>query len=302
MLMSLLPMKKLSPRTAVILMAASISCLIAAGSGSITRLSVDPEASVVPMFEAIESGQIQVRMTAMNPREGRVFFTNKTDKPLTIAVPKAIVGMHVLPQVGNAGNGLFGPAAGNNGNNQGNAGAGLAQSVGGILGAIGNNAPGVNGFGNVNGNGNANGNGINGFGNLPAGNFFSVPPEKTVQLAFRSVCLNHGRPDPNPGMKYQVTKLESYTSDPVLQQLLENDSSTTNRDAQQAAAWHVANGMSWSALAGLTTQPVPGVKAPLFKKSQLEAAKKLVEAAEKDAHNRPAKAGSSAALVSSTSQ
>ena len=187
----------------------------------------------------------------------------------------------ILPQVGNnAGNGFFG----NNGNNnQANNGAnGQAQSAGGILGAIGNG----NGNGNGNGFPNAPG-GMN--NNFPGNNFFSIPPEKTVQLDLRSVCLNHGRPNPNAGMKYRLTKVESYTTDPVLQQLLEDYSPRTNKDVQQAVAWHLANGLSWKQLANLTEQRIPGVNVPLFTTTQLDSARELVEQAKQNAEKRPAK-------------
>ncbi len=253
----------------------SVLCLIGAGTGSIKKLTLDPDAPVVELFDGIDKGQVDVRVAMANPYEGKVFFTNRTDKPLTVAVPKAVVGVHVLPQAANnAGNGFFG----NNGNNnQPNNGAnGQAQSAGGNLGAVGNG----NGFPNAPG-------GMN--NNFPGNNFFSIPPEKTVQLDFRSVCLNHGRPNPTAGMKYRLTKVESYTTDPVLQQLLEDYSPRTNKDVQQAAAWHLANGLSWKQLANLTQQRIPGVAVPLFTKPQLDAARELVEQAKKNAAERPAK-------------
>ena len=257
----------------------SMLCLIGAGTGSIKKLTLDPDAPVVELFDGIEHGQVDVRLAMMTPYEGKVFVTNRTDKPLTVAVPKAVVGVHVLPQVGNnAGNGFFGNN-GNGNNNQANNGAnGQAQGVGGVLGAIGN--------GNGNGNGlpNAPG-GMN--NNFPGNGFFSIPPEKTVQLGLRSVCLNHGRPEPNAAMKYRLTKVESYSTDPVLQQLLEDYSPRTNKDVQQAAAWHLANGLSWKQLANLTEQRIPGVAVPLFTKTQIDSARELVELAKRNVEKRP---------------
>lgn len=244
----------------------TVAGLLGAGTGSITKLSLNPDAAVVELFSGLESGQLDVRMVALNAHEGKVFFTNQTDKPLTVAIPKAIVGVHVLPQFGNQGPaGLVGANANNNQANNGS--NGQAQGVGGIFGAVGNN----------NGLPNAPGGLQNQF---PGNNFFSIPPEKTVQLALRSVCLNHGRPDPNAGMKYQITKVESYTTDPVLQQLLNDYSVRTSKEAQQAAVWHVANGLSWKKLANLTQQRIPGVAVPLFTKTQIDSARELVERAE----------------------
>ncbi|MEK6261190.1 MAG: hypothetical protein AABP62_21530 [Planctomycetota bacterium] len=269
----------------------SLLCLIGAGTGSIKKLTLDTDAPVVELFDGMEQGQVDVRMAMMNPHEGKVFFTNRTDKPLTVAVPKAVVGVHVLPQVGNnAGNGFFGNG-GNNNNNQANNGAnGQAQSAGGALGAVGNGNGNGNGFPNAPG-------GMN--NNFPGNNFFSIPPEKTVQLDFRSVCLNHGRPNPNAGMKYRLTRVESYTTDPVLQQLLEDYSPRTNKDVQQAAAWHLANGLSWKQLANLTEQRIPGVAVPLFTKTQLDSARELVEQAKQNAAERPTKKDAAPAAVAS---
>ncbi len=264
----------------------SLLCLIGAGTGSIKRLTLDAEAPVVELFDGIEQGQVDVRMSMASPYEGKVFFTNRTDKPLTVAIPEAVVGVHVLPQFGNnAGNGFFGNNNNGNGNgngngNQANNGAnGQAQSAGGVLGAVGNK-------GNGNGFPNAPGGMQNKF---PGNNFFSIPAEKTVQLDFRSVCLNHGRPNPNAAMKYRMTKVEAYTTDPVLQQLLEDYSPRTSKDVQQAAAWHLANGLSWKQLANLTDQKIPGVHTPLFTKAELDAARELVERSKQNAEERPAK-------------
>lgn len=258
----------------------SLLCLIGAGTGSIKKLTLDADAPVVELFDGIEQGQVDVRTSMANPYEGKVFVTNRTDKPLTVAIPKAVVGVHVLPQFGNnAGNGAFG----NNGNNnQANNGAnGQAQSAGGNLGAIENNG---------NGNGNGFPNAPGGMQNkFPGNNFFSIPAEKTVQLDFRSVCLNHGRPNPNAAMKYRMTKVEAYTTDPVLQQLLEDYSPRTNKDVQQAAAWHLANGLTWKQLANLTQQKIPGVHTPLFTKAELDSARELVEWAKQNAEERPVK-------------
>jgi hypothetical protein len=268
----------------------SLLCLVGAGTGSIKKLTLDPDAPVVELFDGMEHGQLDVRMAAMNPHEGKVFITNRTDKPLTVAIPKAVVGVHVLPQiVNNAGNGVFG----NNGNNnQANNGAtGQAQGVGGVLGAIGN--------GNGNGNGNGFPNAPGGMqNNFPGNGFFSIPPEKTVQLSLRSVCLNHGHPEPNAGMKYRLTRIESYTTDPVLQQLLEDYSPRTNKDVQQAAAWHLANGLSWKQLANLTEQRIPGVAVPLFTRTQLDLARELVDRAQKNAAERPAKKDGTSTVAS----
>ena len=264
--------------TAVATCCAVSLALMGASRGAITKLTLNPDAPVVDMFDGMEQGQFEVRLVAQSPHEGRIFITNKTDKPLTVAVPKGLVGVHVLPQIGlNPGNNPIGnqPGGLNNGQNGQN---GLAQSVGGNAAPAGNNAfPGG-------GPGFPGNNGQNGLG------FFSIPPEKTVQIALNSVCLNYGRREPNAALRYQLVRAETVTTDPVLLQLLEEYSPRTNRDVQQAAAWHLTNGLTWEQIAQLTDQKVPGQPTPLFTPRQIQGARELVEQVKKHAADRPKKA------------
>ncbi len=264
--------------------------LMGASRGAITKLTLNPEAPVVDLFDGMEQGQFDVRLVAQSPHEGRIFITNKTDKPLTVAVPKGLVGVHVLPQIGlNPGNNLIGnqPGGLNNGQNGQN---GLAQSVGGNAAPVGNNAfPG--GGPGFPGNNGQNNNFPNGLG------FFSIPPEKTVQIALNSVCLNYGRREPNAALKYQLVRAETVTTDPVLLQLLEEFSPRTNRDVQQAAAWHLTNGLTWEQIAQLTDQKVPGNPTPLFTPRQIQGARELVEQVTKHAADRPKKADTVRSVV-----
>lgn len=256
--------------------------LMGASRGAITKLTLDPKAPVVDLFEGEAQSQFEIRLVAQDAHDGKIFITNKTDKPLTVSLPKGLVGVQILPQalqggfnqIGNGfANGMFGGPNGQNGQNGGG-----AQTVGGNAGAAGQN-----GFPNQ-------GAGFPGGGQFPgAGPFFSIPPEKTVQLAFNSVCLNYGLREPHAGMKYKLAKAEAVTSDPALLQLLEDYSPRTNRDVQQAAAWHLANGLTWEQIARLADEKVPGNPVLMFSPQTVQAAKALVEKAEKAAADRPAK-------------
>ncbi len=275
----------------------AVSCLVClalmgASRGSITKLTLDPDAPVVELFDGLAKGQVDVRLVAQNAHEGKIFITNKTDKPLTVAIPKGLAGIPVLAQIGfNGGNNgnLFGQNQLNGQNGQNN---GQTQAVGGNASPLGAN-------GGVNGNG-AFPNAPNQFNNnFPnAIGFFSIPPEKTVQIGLNSVCLNHGRREPNAGVKYQLVKAESVTTDPVLIQLLEDYSARTNREAQQAAAWHLANGLSWEQIGQLTDQKIPGSPTPLFSAAHLKGAKSLVDQAKKSAAERPKKVEPVSSVVS----
>ncbi len=83
------------------------------------------------------------------------------------------------------------------------------------------------------------------------GGFFSIPAEKTVQFPITSVCLNHGKAEPMPKMTYRLVKLEDYTSDPVLQELLEavgTGKYDDRKQAAQAATWTLTDKMSFEQL------------------------------------------------------
>lgn len=252
--------------------------LTAGNTGPIRQLSLDPEARVVDLFEGEKDRQLGLRMVAQNPKSGLVFVTNRSPESLTVAVPKAVIGVHILPQFGQ-GQGLgnqngFGQGNGF-GNQQAGGGGGLGQNTGGTLGPMGNNQ----GFpGQQNG-----ANGLN-----PAGNgFFSIPPGKTVQLQLRSVCLSYGRPDPTPAMKYKLVRVEDQVSDPVLQELLAGINERSDRDAVQAAAWHLANGLSWEQIAKISNQRLAGVFTPMFSAGEVRNANLLVETARKLVESRP---------------
>ena len=64
------------------------------------------------------------------------------------------------------------------------------------------------------------------------------------------VCLEHGKPDPNPKMAYRIVPLEEFTSDPKIRVLCEAlvDGHIAQNTAQ-AVAWHIMDKMSWEQLA-----------------------------------------------------
>lgn len=274
----------------------AVACLslltagISAGEKVIRQLSLDKNAEVVELFDGVDAGQLEVKMSALNANEAHVFVRNTTDAPLTVAVPKAAVGVPILPQ-------LFGQQGNFFGNNQNqNQGPGLnsglagglnqlgvqSQAVGGQFQPFGSNQPGFM-------NGNGLGNGTGNF-NLPGNfnGFFSIPPEKTVQIKLRSVCLNYGLPDPNPGISYELRRLETTITNPVLCELLERYSPRVDQNAMQAAAWHLANNLDWKQMQRLPNNDVSGLAGgTMFTPKDLNAAQALVKSAEEAAKDRP---------------
>ncbi len=136
----------------------------------------------------------------------------------------------------------------------------LAQAGFGMGGLGGNQ-----GFGNQGG-------GNQGYQNF-GGGFFNVPAERVGEIPVEGVCLNHGLKDPRPNIAYKVVPVEEYSSDPALKELL-----TMYREgrythaAAQAAAWHIANGMSWQELATKHIQRANGQRVPYFAPQDLRLA------------------------------
>lgn len=269
-------------------MCLAVTLLCAANRGPIRNLTLDPDADVVPLFDGVAAEQFDVRVSALDAHHANVVISNTTDSSLTVALPKAAVGVHVLPQFnpnggflqGNQGGDLFSGA--NNGGNQ-------AQSVGGPLqgmGANNNNGP----FGNNNFFG-------QGFPSLPAematadfkeyGGLATIPAGKSIQLQMKSVCLNYGKDEPRSKLTYRLIPVAAHSSDPLLAELLESYTERVDREVMQAAVWHVANGLSWDQVRQLPDRRIPGVSATLFNRSQVESARKLVAAAEDEAKSRP---------------
>jgi len=108
------------------------------------------------------------------------------------------------------------------------------------------------------------------------GGMFSIPPESVVSVPFKSVCLEHGKPEPNASNRYTLVPVAKFNSDPVLFQLLKIVSSRkVDPQAAQAAAWHLTNKMSFDELAAKTDDSVGG-QAPYFTQDQLVGAQQLL--------------------------
>lgn len=244
---------------AVALLATS-SSFAAKKSGAITKPKFDPEAPVVELFAGMESGQLDTKLIMKNEFSGNLLIENKTDGPLTVQMPDAYVGVHVLNQFG--GGGLGG---GLGGGQQGGGGGAQAAGGGGQQGG---------GFGG----------GQQGGG---GGGFFSIPPEKVVRLPFNSVCLEHGKPTPRPRMEYVIVPVEKFSQDPLLRELLVMISSgRISQKAGQAAAWHLSNGKSWRELAAMADNHVGRPDTPHFSYADLQSAQALLANAKVRAEHR----------------
>ena len=246
----------------------AVVCLTGAKKGPIKKLTFDPDAPVVELFDGIDNGTFEVRVAPKNEFSAKVFITNTTDKPQTVQLPKAAVGVHVLKQflpqqIGGSG---FGDTSGSQG--------GGGQQTGGNLQSTGSQgSQGQFPFSGNNGNG-----------------FFSIPAESIVQLQFNTVCLNHGDPTPRLKMTYELRRVEDRVKSEALRVLLAGyNPRRIDRKTMQAAAWHLANDMSWKQLAAKKVTAIGLIATPYLSRKQLSEAKKLVASAKEIVNNGPKK-------------
>lgn len=235
----------------------------------ITKPQFDPDARKVELFEAMEAGEVEVKLIARDSTGGNVLIENKTGEPLSVQLPEAFVGVQVFKQIGGIGpgGGLTGlggtTGVGLTGQTGYGAAAGIAQPFGGGMGmmGMGMGMPGMMGMG-----------------------FYSIPPESVARIPYRSVCLAHGKPEPSPNKTYQMVRVESFTNDPVLAQLITllNDPKI-DQHALQAATWHITDGMSWQQLAAKRADELGIAPRPYFSPAHLQFAQQTFVIAQQKA-------------------
>jgi hypothetical protein len=82
------------------------------------------------------------------------------------------------------------------------------------------------------------------------GGMMRIPAEKQLKLKVTTVCLEHGKRDPNPRAAYKMIPAEQFISDTRVVEickLLGYNRLTQN--VAQAAAWHLTDNLSWQELA-----------------------------------------------------
>ena len=113
------------------------------------------------------------------------------------------------------------------------------------------------------------------------GGAFSIPPEGVRTLRVATVCLEHGKREPSPRYPYKLAELESFSSDPQLALVMEAlGRGEISQKVAQAAAWHMANGLTWEQLAAEKIDHAGGVPdEPFFAAAELLAAQRVVAVA-----------------------
>lgn len=239
----------------------------------IPAVKLDESLDHIDVFEGIEQGLLDVKMIPKDAMGGNLLIENKGDKPLNVDFPAAFIGKQVLKQFGGGqGGGGFGGGQGGGGFGGGQGGGGGQQQGGGLGG-------GQQGGGGGFGGGQQGGGG--------GGGFFSVPADKVIRVTYRSVCLEHGKPEPNSRMAYSIGKVESFSSDPVLEETLKMVASgQLDPQAGQAATWHITDKMSWEQLAAKSIPHVGRPATPYFSAETLARAQNIHVAAVTRANDR----------------
>lgn len=235
---------------------------------------VDASLDHIDVFEGIEKGVLDVKMIPKDAMGGNLLIENKGDKPLNVDFPAAFIGKQVLKQFGGQQGGFGGGQQGGIGGGQ--QGGGQAQG-----GGLGGGQQGGGGFG---------GGGQQGGG----GGFFSIPADRIVRVTYRSVCLEHGKPEPNSRMTYRIGKVEEISNDPVLEETLKMVASgQLDPQAGQAATWHITDKMSWEQLAAKSIPHVGRPATPYFSPETLARARNIHVTAVARAKEREEKSGKS---------
>ncbi|NLX95151.1 MAG: hypothetical protein GXY83_03135 [Rhodopirellula sp.] len=254
--------KKWLPRLGL---AAGMAIVLSGWLFAADRADTAPAATTtVEMFSAIESGQIDVKLIPKNSKQARIMIENKTDQPLSVKLPEAFAGVPVLAQFG-GGMGGGGLGGGLGGGGMGGGGGG-AQTMGGGMGG------GMGGMGGMGGGGMG---------------MFNVAPEQVGQFKVTTVCLEHGKDEPNPHVPYEIRPLEEVTSEPEVLELCSMlGKGMMDQRVAQVAAWHLANDMSWQELAAKQLRFANGTRASYFSPQEIRAAMQVVAVANQAVQQR----------------
>jgi hypothetical protein len=225
----------------------------------------DPEHKTVDLFDGMASGELDVQLIAKDASRCRLLVTNRTPKPLNVRVPEVLGAAPVLAQA---------PVAPPGGQNPSNSAVpqSLGLSMPGVPGA-GPNAGANRGLWNVpNAGRNPQA--------APLGGLFNLAPEAVGQFRLPSVCLEHGKPNPRPGIFYRLVALERLAPRPELAEVLRMlGRREVDQKIAQAAAWRLNNGMSWTEVAAVRIHHLVGPDEPFFTPAQIASAKRAVERA-----------------------
>lgn len=238
-------LKRIAACALVVACSCLVSSSLVAAERSVKNLrQPNPDDATVEMFAAMEAQQIEVRVIPKDDTESRIIIANKTKQPLNVKLPQAFAGRPILAQAAGIGGGGGGRNGG--GGNQ-SMGGGMMGGGGGMMGGMG---------------------------------MFNIPPEQVGQFKVATVCLEHGKKEPRPNVPYEIVPLEEVTTEPGVRELLVAfGKGQMNQRAAQAAAWHLANGMSWQELANKRIEHLNGTSEAWFNPLEIRAGMQFAQAA-----------------------
>ena len=242
------------------------------------------EAKSIELFAAMEQGLLNVNFIGKDATDANLIFKNNGPDPLNIVLPTTFGAVPVLAQGlggvgggGLGGGGLGGGGLGGGGLGGGGGGQGVGGGFGGGGGGLGGGGLGGGGLGGGGGGG-------AGFG----GGLFRVEPDRPRKMTVATVCLHHGKPDPNPRMKYKLVRLAEVNESPVIEGICYGlATGKVSQNVAQAAAWHVANGLTWDELVRKprVVSEYTGIEM-FFSRLEVQAAMRLTALASSEAEER----------------
>jgi len=123
-------------------------------------------------------------------------------------------------------------------------------------------------------------------GGMGMGGMMNVPPEKVGKLKVPTVCLEHGKDEPRPKVPYEIKPIAEFTDRAEVHEICRMVGNGMNQRVAQAAAWHLANDMSWRELAGKQLRFANGTRAPYFNPVEIRAAMRAATLATQLAERR----------------
>jgi hypothetical protein len=204
-----------------------------------------------------------------------------------------------LAQFGGGGFGGGGFGGGGMGG-MGGGGMGMGGMGGGGNQGLGGGMGGMGGMGGGGMGGMGMGGGGFGGGGFGGGGFFNVAPEKTGKIKVATVCLEHGKADPNPRIPYKIVPLETFKSDPKVYEVCAMlGRGEIDQASAQAAAWHFTDEMTFEELvAKIGVKHLNGSTEPFFAPQQVVRGAQIAHEAQRRSQQRSSKKDSSAVSLS----
>lgn len=131
-------------------------------------------------------------------------------------------------------------------------------------------------------------------GGMGGGAMFNLAPEQVGQIKAPAVCLEHGKPDPQPQFPYELKPLESYSKNPELREVCKMlGAGALPQRTAQVAVWHINSKMSWEELAAKQIHHLTGEREPYFSLQEVRSAMQAVAMATQRVRQQQNSQGSS---------